>query len=104
MYVSGGENVFPAEVESVLAAHPDVADVAVIGVADARWGETGVAFVVPKPRDRFNAGVLSDHCLARLAKYKCPTRIICLEAIPRSAAGKILKPALRARFNSGEFQ
>ncbi|HVX83112.1 MAG TPA: AMP-binding protein [Devosiaceae bacterium] len=103
MYVSGGENVYPAEVEAVLAAHQSVADAAVVGVADGQWGETGVAFVVPRDEAGCDAAALAAHCAARLAKYKCPSRILVVEAIPRSAAGKILKPALRARLNSGEF-
>lgn len=103
MYVSGGENVFPAEVEAVLAAHPGVADVAVIGVPEAQWGEAGLAFIVPRAGG-VDAGALRAHCLAQLAKYKCPARFIAIDAIPRSAAGKILKPALRERLNSGEFE
>jgi fatty-acyl-CoA synthase len=102
MYVSGGENVFPAEVEAALAAHAGVADVAVIGVPDAQWGETGLAFVVPGDGG-FDVKALRAHCLGRLAKYKCPTRFIAVDAIPRSAAGKILKQVLRERLNSGEF-
>lgn len=103
MYVSGGENVFPAEVEGALAAHDAVADVAVLGVPDAQWGETGLAFIVSRNGNLDVAG-LRAHCLARLAKYKCPARFIAIDAIPRSAAGKILKPVLRQRLNSGEFQ
>lgn len=102
MYVSGGENVYPAEVEAVLASQPGVADVAVVGVADARWGETGVAFVVPA--GALAAPALLAACSDRLAKYKCPSRIILVDAIPRTAAGKVLKTVLRQRLNSGEFQ
>lgn len=102
MYVSGGENVFPAEVEAVLAAHPNVRDVAVFGVPDTRWGEAGVAVVVTDAQ-WFDTEALRAHCAGRLAKYKCPSRIVRADAIPRSAAGKILKPVLRARFNNGEF-
>ena len=103
MYVSGGENVYPAEVETVLAAHPDVADVAVLARPDPRWGETGLALIVPRPGTAFDPGAFSAYCAARLAKYKCPARIVAIDAIPRSAAGKILKPLLRARLNAGEF-
>jgi len=103
MYVSGGENVFPAEVETVLAAHPHVRDVAVLGMPDPRWGESGVAFVVAADGPDFDATTLLAHCAERLAKYKCPARIIRVDVIPRSAAGKILKPVLRARYNTGEF-
>ena len=90
-------------IEAVLAMHPSVRDAAVLGVPDPRWGETGVAFVVATGATQFDAGALLAHCTARLAKYKCPTRIVRIDAIPRSAAGKILKPLLRARFNTGEF-
>ncbi len=102
MYVSGGENVFPAEVEAVLLAHPGVVDAAVIGIPDARWGESGVALIVP--RGDLDAEALRAHCLARLAKYKCPARFIAVDAIPRSAAGKILKPALRQRLANGDLR
>lgn len=103
MYVSGGENVFPAEVEAALATHANVADAAVVGVPDAQWGETGLAFVVPR-ESSFDVNALRAHCQARLAKYKCPARFIAIDAVPRNAAGKILKQALRERLNSGEFE
>ena len=103
MYVSGGENVYPAEVEAAVAASEAVADVAVLAMADARWGETGVAFVVPTAAASFDVDALRAHCAARLAKYKCPSRVVVVEAIPRSAAGKILKPVLRQRLMNGEF-
>jgi fatty-acyl-CoA synthase len=104
MYISGGENVYPAEVEAVLNDHPQIADAAIVGVSDPRWGEAGIAFIVPRPGTAFDAATASAHCAARLAKYKCPRRYIAIAAIPRSAAGKILKPELRARLNAGEFE
>ena len=104
MYVSGGENVYPAEVEAVLAAHPAVADAAVVGAPDPRWGESGVAFIVPRAGTSFDAAAIAAHCASRLAKYKCPSRLVAIDAIPRSAAGKILKPVLRARLNAGDFE
>ena len=103
MYVSGGENVYPAEVETVLVGHPAVADAAVLGVPDSRWGEQGVAFVALRPGTPFDPGALAAHCAARLGKYKCPARIVAIEAIPRSGAGKILKSELRQRLKRGEF-
>ena len=103
MYVSGGENVYPAEVETALLKAPGVVDAAVLGVPDARWGETGVAFVVMHAETPFDPAALVAHCAAQLAKFKCPARIVAMDAIPRSAAGKILKPQLRAKYNSGEF-
>ena len=89
--------------ETELAA-AGVADAAVVGVPDARWGETGVAFVAPAGSAGADTAGLLAHCARRLAKYKCPSRIIVIEAIPRSAAGKILKAVLRARLNLGEFE
>jgi fatty-acyl-CoA synthase len=93
MYVSGGENVYPAEIEAVLLTHPGVADAAVVGVPDARWGEAGVAFVVSRPGATLTE--LAAHCAGRIARYKCPARFIEIAAIPRSAAGKALKSVLR---------
>ncbi|MEV0406216.1 hypothetical protein [Actinoallomurus sp. NPDC050550] len=94
MYVSGGENVYPAEVESVLAAFPGVAEVAVVGVPDERWGEAGCAFVVGNvPVD----GLLA-HCRERLAAFKVPKHVRLVPALPRSAVGKTLKDELRAEF------
>jgi len=103
MYVSGGENVYPAEVEAALTLHPDVADAAVLGIPDDRWGETGLAFVVLHSGGKAGTDGLLAHCRNHLARYKCPSRVVVLDALPRSAAGKLLKPALRQRFNIGEF-
>ena len=95
MYISGGENVYPAEVEAVLHEHPAVADAAVVGVDDARWGEAGVAFVVLGE----TAGVeeLRDWCARRLASFKVPRDVRFVDELPRSAMGKLLKDELRAR-------
>jgi fatty-acyl-CoA synthase len=95
MYVTGGENVYPAEVEAALLAHPNVKDVAVIGVPDARWGETGLAFIVPS--GAFDREALSTHCASRLARFKCPTAFEPITTIPRTASGKIMKHLLRDR-------
>jgi len=92
MYISGGENVYPAEVESVLAAHPQVVEVAVIGVPDPRWGETGVAVVVT--RQPVDPTELLDWCRARLARYKVPKEIHFVDALPRSGMNKVLKREL----------
>jgi fatty-acyl-CoA synthase len=94
MYISGGENVYPAEVESVLHAHPSVADVAVVGVADERWGEAGVAFVVLASAVRDDE--LLAYCRERLAAFKVPKRVRFVDALPRSAMNKVLKDELRA--------
>src|SRR5436190_794603 len=72
-------------------------------VPDPRWGEAGLALIVPSAGTSFDPEALARRCAAHLAKYKCPARYVAVDAIPRSAAGKILKPALRARLNAGEF-
>lgn len=94
MYISGGENVFPAEVEAAIATHPDVLDVAVIGIADPRWGESGVAFVVRASPQAVADDILS-HCARLLATYKRPQRIVFVDAIPRTASGKAQKHILK---------
>lgn len=93
MYISGGENVFPAEVEAVIGAHPGVRDVAVIGMPDPRWGECGVAFIVS---DSTDGEEILAYCAQNLARYKRPARIVFVEAIPRTASGKAQKHILRA--------
>ncbi|TPN76035.1 AMP-binding protein [Mesorhizobium sp. CU2] len=95
MFISGGENVFPAEVEAALLAHPDIAEVAVIGIADGRWGEVGRAFVVLRPGRSLDPAALAGHCAARIARYKVPKEFRALEALPRTASGKIQKHVLR---------
>jgi fatty-acyl-CoA synthase len=94
MFISGGENVYPAEVEGVIAACDGVADAAVVGVPDARWGETGCAFVVPEPGSNPSVEELVDHCRQRLARYKVPRHVHFVEAIPRLANGKVDKVRL----------
>ena len=95
MIISGGENVYPAEVENVLASHPAVADVAVIAVPHERWGETVKAVVVLRPGTAVNEQELVDYAREHLARYKCPTSIDVLTALPRNASGKVLKKDLR---------
>jgi fatty-acyl-CoA synthase len=94
LIISGGENIYPAEVESVLAAHPDVAEAALIGVPDARWGEVGRAIVVARPGSRLAEAALLAHCGERLARYKIPKRVVFVEHLPRTGAGKIDKQEL----------
>ena len=102
MIITGGENVYPAEVENALLAHPSVADAAVIGVPDDRWGETVKAIVVPAPgAPAATAEELITHCRARLAHYKCPTSVEIAEALPRNPSGKVLKRVLRAPYWAG---
>ncbi|MGW0535115.1 acyl-CoA synthetase [Streptomyces sp. NPDC003032] len=98
MFVSGGENVYPAEVENALLGHPAVAECAVIGVPDEVWGEVGRAVIVLRPSaDADEQGVL-DHLRGRLAKYKIPKSVVFTDALPRTPSGKIIKPALREAF------
>jgi fatty-acyl-CoA synthase len=94
MYISGGENVYPAEVEGVLHEHAAVADVAVVGVPDERWGEAGVAFVVLDPSAAATAGELRDWCGGLLAKFKVPREIRFVPSLPRSGMNKVLKDQL----------
>jgi len=94
MYISGGENVYPAEVEAVLHEHPDVSDAAVVGVPDERWGEVGAAYVVA---DRVSAGELLAWCEARLARFKVPKTIDLVAEIPRNGMGKVQKQELGHR-------
>lgn len=97
MIVSGGENVYSTEVEEALYRHPEVAECAVFGVPDARWGEAVHAVVVPRAAGALDEAGLRAHCRALLGGYKIPKRIeIRSEALPRSAAGKVLKRELRA--------
>ncbi len=96
MYVSGGENVYPAEVESVIFEHPDVAEVAVVGVPDEKWGEVGRAFVVAKPGRRVDVGELRAFLGGRLARYKLPVYVEVVEGLPRTGSNKVRKAPLRA--------
>ena len=99
MIISGGSNVYAVEVEQVLSAHPDVGDVAVIGVPDDLWGEMVVAVVVPARGD-IDTAVLERHCRASLAGYKIPRRWLQVESLPRNAYGKVVKRDLRARLET----
>ncbi|MEW9555023.1 long-chain fatty acid--CoA ligase [Nonomuraea sp. NPDC050783] len=95
MYISGGENVYPAEVEAAVFEHPAVAEVAVIGVPDPTWGETGRAFVVPRPGAGVTADELRAFLRSRLAKYKIPMYVDIMDDLPKTGSGKIQKPRLR---------
>jgi len=101
MIVSGGENVYPIEVEEVLAQHPDVDDVTVIGVPDARWGEAVKALVIPRAGRAPAADDLIAFARERLAGYKLPRSIELVDAFPRTPTGKILKRELRERYAAG---
>ncbi len=102
MIVSGAENVYPAEVENVLMAHPSVEDVAVIGVPSEKWGETVKAIVVDAAAGGASDAELIEWCRERLAHYKCPTSVERIEALPRNPSGKILKTELREPWWRGQ--
>ena len=99
--ITGGENVSSIEVEDVLVQHPAVAEAAVIGVPDAKWGETVKALVVLRPGAHATEDELIEHCRARLAHYKCPTSIEFDDALARTATGKVQKFKLRAPYWAG---
>jgi fatty-acyl-CoA synthase len=100
MYISGGENVYPAEVESVLHQLAAVAEAAVIGVPNEQWGEVGLAIIAMKPGLSIADEEIHAHCAANLARFKCPRLIRYVDALPRNATGKIHKPTLRQQFGS----
>jgi acyl-CoA synthetase (AMP-forming)/AMP-acid ligase II len=101
MIISGGENIYSPEIERVLAEHPAVMEVAVIGVPDDQWGETVKAVVALKPDATATGEELIAHCREHLAHYKCPRSVDVLEALPRNPTGKILKRALREPYWRG---
>jgi fatty-acyl-CoA synthase len=95
MFISGGENVYPAEIEKVLLSHPSVADAAVVGVDDRKWGEVGKAFVVPKGGSTVTKEELTAFLAESLAKYKIPKYIQFMDELPKTASGKIQKYLLK---------
>ncbi|THD70363.1 MAG: acid--CoA ligase [Bradyrhizobium sp.] len=100
MYISGGENVYPAEVESVLHQLAAIAEAAVIGVPSEQWGEVGMAIIAVKPGHAVSDAEIYAHCAANLARFKCPRLIRYVDALPRNATGKIHKPTLRKNLGS----
>ncbi len=100
MIISGGENIYPREVEEVLFQHPAVLEVAVIGVADEHWGEAVKAVVALKPGQEASAEELISFCADRLARYKKPRSVEFVPALPRNASGKVLKTSLRQAFGA----
>jgi len=101
MIVSGGENIYPAEVEAALIEHPDVADIAIVGIPSERWGETVLALVVPVSGATIEADELIAWSRKRLAHYKCPTRVEVTDELPRTPTGKIRKNVLREPYWAG---
>ena len=100
MYISGGENVYPAEIENVLYACSDIAEAAVIGVSDEKWGEVGKAVVVLKQGCLATESDVIAFCAERLAKFKVPKSVVFVDALPRNAAGKVVKPELRTMYGA----
>ena len=94
MIISGGENIYPVEVEQVLESHPDIVEAAVVGLPDPHWGETPHAAIVLRPGANLDSAALSAWCRQRLAGYKVPKSFTVVEALPRNAAGKVEKPKL----------
>jgi long-chain acyl-CoA synthetase len=101
LVISGGENVYPVEVENVLAAHPKLAEFAVIGVPHERWGETVKAIVVPRPGAEVDGDEVIGFVRQRLAAFKCPTSVDIATTLPRTATGKVLKHVLREPYWRG---
>lgn len=100
MIISGGENIYPAEVENVLAAHPAVAEAALIGVPDEKWGEVGRAIVVLQPGQSLTAEALIEFCRERLARYKVPKSAVFVEVLPKTGAGKVDKKILAEKYGA----
>ncbi len=96
MIISGGENIYPAEVENALYSHPKIADVAVIGVPDEKWGETVMAYIVAKDGETLESDEVIAYARTQIAGFKCPKRVAFIPALPRNASGKILRRELRA--------
>jgi fatty-acyl-CoA synthase len=99
MYISGGENIYPAEVEAVLSEHAAVSEVAVIGVSDDQWGEVGCAYIVLRPDSNISPEEVDAHCRSRIAAFKIPKHVRLVESLPRTASGKIQKGNLRQAFS-----
>jgi acyl-CoA synthetase (AMP-forming)/AMP-acid ligase II len=97
MIISGGENVYPAEIENIILSHPDVSEVAVIGQPSEKWGESPYAIVVRKGSSLTDSDVL-NHCNGKLARFKLPAGATFIDVIPRNANGKVLKRLLRDQF------
>ncbi len=97
MIISGGENIYPAEVENVIIAHPAISEVAVIGLPDEKWGEIACAIVVGNQDETSEEDIIAC-CAEKLSRYKLPKKVIFIEAIPRNPAGKVLKRVLREQF------
>jgi fatty-acyl-CoA synthase len=104
MFISGGENVYPAEIEAALSGHPDIAEAAAFGVPDARWGEVGHLALAPRSGRAIDAAAIRAYLRERLAHYKTPHYISVVDALPRSDAGKVLRRRLREIFAASRVE
>jgi O-succinylbenzoic acid--CoA ligase len=102
LIISGGENVYPAEIEAVLLSHPKIKDAGVVGVEDNKWGQSPHAFIVT--REDISIFELEQFCKSRLASYKIPKNFSFLDELPRNAANKLLRRELKGRMNKGMRQ
>jgi acyl-CoA synthetase (AMP-forming)/AMP-acid ligase II len=98
MIITGGENVYPAEVENILYKHPAVGQTAVIGTKDEKWGETVTALIVKKADSEINEESIKSFCKTEIAGYKVPKKVFFVESLPMSASGKLLKYKLREQY------
>ena len=102
MFISGGVNVYPVEIENLLLQHPDLQDAAVLGIPDSTWGEVGVAFLVAREGAQPSAAGIQQFLEAKLARYKMPKAVCFLDVLPRTAYGKVIKPELREWYQRRE--
>jgi acyl-CoA synthetase (AMP-forming)/AMP-acid ligase II len=102
MFIVGGFNAYPAEIEQIVSRHPDIAQVAVIGVADERMGEVGAAFVIARAGRDITPDDVAAFSRANMANYKVPRHVYIVDELPLNASGKVLKTELRARAASGD--
>jgi acyl-CoA synthetase (AMP-forming)/AMP-acid ligase II len=100
MIKPGGENVYSPEVESMIASHPEVLEVAVIGVPDEKWGEAIKAAVVRRAGSALTEAELIEYCRARMAHFKCPTSVDFMDVLPKGGTGKVQKTVLRKRYEA----
>ena len=104
MYVSGGENVYPAEVEKILHTHPKVFDAGIVGIPDEKWGEVGKAFLVLKPGEAMDNGEVFEFLKGKVAKYKIPKYVEYVEGLPKTASGKIQKFLLKEKHHTNKHR
>jgi len=101
MIISGGENIYTSEVDSVISQHPKVAEVAVIGIPDAKWGERPIAVIVPRGIARVSTEEIRQFCTGKLARYKIPDRVEITDSLPYTGPGKVARWQLREKYGGG---